>query len=439
MPCACCLCLAHAALAVCIPLRSTHALCLLRPPLPQAASAAAASDSAAAREQRIAAGAEASTSGGRDTPLSSIDWGAAGLQPVPYKLMAGLASVGAAETGYLTLSKILHSDVACPSDGCASVLSSPYAQIFGVPLPLWGMLAYGAVAALAVTADNWADATETEPPRVIDTALLAGSAVLGTASATLMYILATALDGASCIYCYTSASLSAALLACMLTSLDKRVLVDAAAPGLVTVATTAAALYISYAPALAQATGADFELPYAPPAVTAESSSRAVTLAERLHAAGAKMYGAFWCSHCFDQKQAFGKQAMAEFPYVECYPDGWKRVRGWLWVFFLIYKLAMGVARMWARACETAAGVWHRAAAPAVPAAQPPVTSPLQRAAWRAPMCAPHTHSTAYPPPPHTHTITTHPAAGHSHQPHLRRGGRQGLPHMGDQWPRRGG
>ncbi|KAI8470427.1 MAG: hypothetical protein J3K34DRAFT_368500 [Monoraphidium minutum] len=37
------------------------------------------------------------------------------------------------------------------------------------------------------------------------------------------------------------------------------------------------------------------------------------------------MYGAFWCSHCFDQEQAFGRAAMADFPYVECFPDGWKR------------------------------------------------------------------------------------------------------------------
>ena len=49
-------------------------------------------------------------------------------------------------------------------------------------------------------------------------------------------------------------------------------------------------------------------------------------LAKRLKAAGAQMYGAFWCSHCFEQKQAFGKGAMADFPYVECYPDGYYKV-----------------------------------------------------------------------------------------------------------------
>jgi hypothetical protein len=59
--------------------------------------------------------------------------------------------------------------------------------------------------------------------------------------------------------------------------------------------------------------------------VTAESPPGAALLAKKLKQAGAEMYGAFWCSHCFDQKEAFGAEAMADFPYVECYPDGWKR------------------------------------------------------------------------------------------------------------------
>ena len=31
---------------------------------------------------------------------------------------------------------------------------------------------------------------------------------------------------------------------------------------------------------------------------------------------GAKMYGAFWCSHCEDQKETFGAGA-SDLPYVE--------------------------------------------------------------------------------------------------------------------------
>ncbi len=62
------------------------------------------------------------------------------------------------------------------------------------------------------------------------------------------------------------------------------------------------------------------------PTVTRASPPGALELAGQLRAAGARMYGAFWCSHCFDQKQDFGTDAMAEFPYVECYPDGVKQV-----------------------------------------------------------------------------------------------------------------
>lgn len=62
--------------------------------------------------------------------------------------------------------------------------------------------------------------------------------------------------------------------------------------------------------------------------MTNASSGQALSLSKRLQEAGAKMYGAFWCSHCLDQKQEFGKEAMSSFPYVECFPNGWKRVSG---------------------------------------------------------------------------------------------------------------
>lgn len=34
------------------------------------------------------------------------------------------------------------------------------------------------------------------------------------------------------------------------------------------------------------------------------------------------MYGAYWCSHCENQKAMFGKQAVRELTYVECDPRG---------------------------------------------------------------------------------------------------------------------
>lgn len=140
------------------------------------------------------------------------------------------------------------------------------------------------------------------------------------------YLLNTKLGGEACTWCYLSAGLSFSLLTTLLVGLPKRQLYEAAAPGFGALATAMLTLYLGFGPAdssLAQ----DFELAYAAPVVTTQSSSQALDLAKRLKDAGVKMYGAFWCSHCYDQKQDFGKQAMADFPYVECFPTGWKKVR----------------------------------------------------------------------------------------------------------------
>ncbi|KAM0975189.1 hypothetical protein ACFX13_018542 [Malus domestica] len=37
------------------------------------------------------------------------------------------------------------------------------------------------------------------------------------------------------------------------------------------------------------------------------------------------MYGAFWCSHCVEQKQMFGSEAAKLLNYVECFPGGFRK------------------------------------------------------------------------------------------------------------------
>ena len=66
----------------------------------------------------------------------------------------------------------------------------------------------------------------------------------------------------------------------------------------------------------------DLNFATAPPAVTTQSSDRAIAVAKALNAKEAKMYGAYWCSHCFGQKQLLGQQAMKYVKYVECAKDG---------------------------------------------------------------------------------------------------------------------
>lgn len=47
----------------------------------------------------------------------------------------------------------------------------------------------------------------------------------------------------------------------------------------------------------------EIDLPYFTTEITTPSSPFAIALAKHLNAIGAKMYGAFWCSHCVEQKQ----------------------------------------------------------------------------------------------------------------------------------------
>ena len=67
---------------------------------------------------------------------------------------------------------------------------------------------------------------------------------------------------------------------------------------------------------------------YTPPAVKGASSREATALAKHLKEKGATLYGAYWCSHCFDQKQTFGASASKMLNYVECAEDGYNSARG---------------------------------------------------------------------------------------------------------------
>ena len=59
-----------------------------------------------------------------------------------------------------------------------------------------------------------------------------------------------------------------------------------------------------------------------PPTVIAKSSLEKIKLAEHLTKEGAVMYNAYWCPHCHDQKEMFGKEAAEKLNLVECAKDG---------------------------------------------------------------------------------------------------------------------
>ena len=58
------------------------------------------------------------------------------------------------------------------------------------------------------------------------------------------------------------------------------------------------------------------------PAITTSSSPQKVKFAKFLTDNNFKMYSAYWCPHCHDQKQLFGKKAVKELTVIECAQDG---------------------------------------------------------------------------------------------------------------------
>lgn len=240
-------------------------------------------------------------------------------------LIAGLATVGAAVTAYLTVVKFTGSSTTCPTKGCDIVLSSPYATVFGQPLALFGLLAYISMIGLAI-APLLASSSEKKELREKLTnwtkpLLLIGGTAMMIFSGYLMYLLAAEIR-ALCIYCLGSAVISTSLFLLAWLGQDWP---DFFKPVFVSVITAAIVLVSTlgvYADVNSPVTASDsttqpgFE-------ITTQSGPAEIALAQHLKDTGAIFYRAWWCPHCFDQKQLFGDEAAQTIPYIECAtPDG---------------------------------------------------------------------------------------------------------------------
>mmetsp|Transcript_46393 Transcript_46393/g.112956 ORF Transcript_46393/g.112956 Transcript_46393/m.112956 type:complete len:336 (+) Transcript_46393:1-1008(+) len=66
-----------------------------------------------------------------------------------------------------------------------------------------------------------------------------------------------------------------------------------------------------------------YDIKYMAPLVTNKSSPEALQLGKYLKEIGATMYGAYWCTHCYGQKQQLGYEAVEQYlDYVECDKKG---------------------------------------------------------------------------------------------------------------------
>ena len=130
-------------------------------------------------------------------------------------ILAAIVSLaGVADAAYLTIHHYTAEPVPCSIiEGCEQVLNSPYATIGGVPLAIFGLLAYFAAFSLALLTifGN----------RVMWKLFGVQVVIMAGFSAWLIYVQA-ALIGAFCQFCLLSALITTTLLVIFIVSLLKR-------------------------------------------------------------------------------------------------------------------------------------------------------------------------------------------------------------------------
>lgn len=240
-------------------------------------------------------------------------------------VIAVLATVGAIDTGSITLKKWgLLGALSCGKDGffgcngCEKVLASAWGSIAGQPLALFGFLAYLAILLMAVVPL----VVQGEARVSLSQRSWWGLALLSTAMAVFSLVLVgVMLFGIRdcCPFCILSALISLALLVFSLVGGDWedtgtlvfRTVITALLVGIVGLGWAASA----NRPTAITGKGV-------PPPVLSESNPAKLALADYLKASGAVMYTAYWCPHCHEQKELFGRQATEKLAVVECAPDG---------------------------------------------------------------------------------------------------------------------
>jgi len=231
-----------------------------------------------------------------------------------------IAIFGFSLTTYLTVTHFFGQKVALcdvQGSGCDLVLNSEYAKIFGIPLTIFGALGYltlGLLAGLPLLLKRDDPKAQAQIKETANFLMFMVSSATFVFSGYLMYLLASgkvnSIDGQPqfCLYCVTSATNMA--LIWLLTVFGNawkdvgNLFFTGAIVAIVTLTGTVG-VYASQGK------------------IVAQNSSFAGRLANHLTATNAKMYGAYWCSHCQNQKNKFG-DAQKLIPYVECDPKGEK-------------------------------------------------------------------------------------------------------------------
>lgn len=262
-------------------------------------------------------------------------------------LISGLAASGALETGFLSYTKLVPDLLTtfCTDNTCSNVLSGPYSTIpvINVPLVSVAFFSYAAVSFLALSPYLKKNTIIVEDTikNIIDPTLLFIVTSMATFSCYLMALLFFIIHE-KCNFCFFSAfvSLSMAVIAWnsdVAMNHPKQSVIKGASIGMTALSSlalffTTSIIYFSNGQSAEASTAVAGQIlteieqnknkQQSPPSITTHSTNQAIELSNRMNALGSKMYGAYWCSHCFSQKQILGVEAFKQLQYLECDKEG---------------------------------------------------------------------------------------------------------------------
>ena len=248
----------------------------------------------------------------------------------PKIIIAVLSTIGLVDTGSITLKNWgLFNSLSCPGikKGCETVLNSPWGTLFennqfNIPLSLAGVITYSSILLLSI----FLSLNIISPKEKLNKLLWWLIFLISCASSVFSLLLLNLMFfkiNAYCFFCILSAILSISIFIISIIGAKFESREPMFYRGLIVALTILiGGLIWSNNVDPSKANDISNTSDKVSPIITTSSSPQKIKFARFLSDNNIKMFSAYWCPHCHDQKQLFGKKAVKELTIVECAKDG---------------------------------------------------------------------------------------------------------------------
>ena len=248
----------------------------------------------------------------------------------PKIIIAILSTIGLVDTSSITLKNWgLFKSLSCPgvNNGCETVLNSPWGTLFensqlNIPLSLAGVITYAAILLISILLSLNIISPKEKLNKLLWWLVFLISCASSVFSLLLLNIMFFKIK-AYCFFCILSAILSISIFILSMIGAKFESRETMFYRGFI-VALTVLIGGLIWSNNVAPSNSIDVSnnTEKVSPIITTSSSPQKVKFAKFLTDNNIKMYSAYWCPHCHDQKQLFGKKAVKELKVVECAQDG---------------------------------------------------------------------------------------------------------------------